>query len=66
MNKNMNKCPNCGVTSEEVKCATCNVDMVKVEEAVAESTEAAVATEEVVAGTSEEGIEASTKKETVV
>ncbi len=50
----MNKCPNCGITSEEVKCAACNVDMVKVEEATAESTEAEVAAEEVVADKEEE------------
>ncbi len=54
----MNKCPNCGTTSEEVKCAACNVDMVKADEAVAESTETAVATEEVAAD-KEEGTETS-------
>jgi hypothetical protein len=41
----MNKCPNCGTTSEEVKCATCNVDMVKSEGAVAEPTETKEAAE---------------------
>ncbi len=41
----MNKCPNCGTTSEETKCATCNVDTVKVEEAAAEPVETQEATE---------------------
>ncbi len=58
MNKNMNKCPNCGTISEEAKCVTCNVDMVKVDEATTESTETAVATEEVAAD-KEDGTEAS-------
>lgn len=36
----MNKCPNCGATSEtEVKCVTCDVDMVKAEEAAEETAE---------------------------
>ncbi len=41
---NMNKCTNCGVTSEEIKCTTCNADMVAVEEMPETATEAAEAT----------------------
>lgn len=59
MNKNMNKCPNCGSTSEEVKCATCNVDMTRVEEVVTEPTEATVATEEVTTDASKENVSSS-------
>ena len=65
INDHMNKCTNCGATSEEnEKCVDCGTDMAKVEETAEEPTVAAEATEETAAEAAPEAeAEAPAKEE---